>query len=67
MPALRPVLVEDEAPRLGVTNRDDTEEVGELSLETAGGKGHAGQRGQFGPGPIQRHVELDTAIWWIRR
>ena len=63
MPTLGPVLMEHEAARLGVTHRDDTEEVGELSLEPAGRKGQRGQGRHAGLFPIQGHVELDPAIW----
>ncbi len=66
MPALGPVLVQDEAPRLGVTDGHDAEEVGELTLETAGWKGQRGQGGHLGPGPLERHMEFDAAVGWSR-
>ena len=48
MPALRPVLMEHQAPGLGVAERLDPEQVGQLALEPAGRKRQSGQGGTWG-------------------
>ena len=56
VPALRPVLVQDQAPRLGVAHGHDAEEVGELALEAAGRKRQRrpGRAPRAGPGRAAR-------------
>ncbi len=64
MPALGPVLVQDQAARLGVSHGDDAEEVGELALEAARRKRERRQGRHSGRCPIERHVELHAAVRW---
>ncbi len=54
MPALRPVLMEHQAPGLGVVDGLDPEEVGKLALEPGGGKREPGQGG---------HLAAATGRW----
>ena len=53
VPALGPVLVQDEAPQEGVPDGDDAEQIVDLALEPAGRKGQAGQGGHVGAGGVE--------------
>ena len=48
MPALRPVLMEHQAPGLGMVERLDAEQVGQLALEPGGGKRKPARHGTSG-------------------
>ena len=62
MPALGPVLVQDEARGSWMTDGFDAEEVVHLAFEAAGGKGEIGQAWNRGRVCSQSDVKLDTRV-----
>ena len=64
MPAVGPVLVQDEAGGLGVADGFDAEQVVHLAFEAAGRERQVGQAGQVQLVDREPDVELDSSVGW---
>ncbi len=67
VPALGPVLVEDEAPQERVADGNDAEEVVELAFEAAGREGESRQRGHLRAGAVDGRHAAPRAGRVVRR